>query len=166
MIMKNILFTLALLICFTGYGQTDRESTRDDYFMIKEMGGNGKKFWIRHSEIIDKSKSFSIESIVTKKHRNYFSSQMVLNSISKVLDDQNIITKDFVYENGEYTYVTDYLIVVSPTGFKIHKGDKEVLHVFVKSWDKSSRKITKQMSVIGVTFEYIFHLSGIELYRY
>ena len=96
------------------------------------MGGNGKKFWIDHNEIIDKSKSFSIQLGVKKNSKNYYSSKGVFESINRVLDEQNIITKDFVYENGESTYVTDYLIFVTSTVFKIIKGDKEVLDVFVK----------------------------------
>lgn len=130
------------------------------------MGGNGKKFWIDHNEIIDKSKSFSIQLGVKKNSKNYYSSKGVFESINRVLDEQNIITKDFVYENGESTYVTDYLIFVTSTVFKIIKGDKEVLDVFVKSYDKGWRKISSQMSSINVTFDKIFNLSAIELYSY
>tara|TARA_B110000259_G_C13801179_1_gene316800 strand:- start:156 stop:647 length:492 start_codon:yes stop_codon:yes gene_type:complete len=158
--MKNILFTLALLISFSGYSQIEKYSDGELYNIIEKMGGFGKKFWISQEEIIDKSKSFSVEHGVNKNDMLlYYSSLGLFNSINENLAEQNIVTKDFVYENGKSTYVTDYLIFVGPLGFKIVKGDKEVLNVFVKSYDKSSRKISKQLAAINVTFDKIFELA-------
>ena len=158
--MKNILFTLALLISFFGYSQIEKYSDGQLYNIIEKMGGFGKKFWITQEEIIDKSKSFSVEHGVNKNDMLlYYSSLGLFNSINEDLVEQNIVTKNLVYENGKSTYVTDYLIFVSPTGFKIVKGDKDVLNVFVKSYDKSSKKISKQMAAIGAIFDRIFELA-------
>ena len=158
--MKNILFALALLISFSGYSQIEKQSDEDLYYYIEKMGGFGKRFWITQEEIIDKSKSFSVEHGVNKNDMLlYYSSLGLFNSINEDLAEQNIVTKDFVYENGKSTYVTDYLIFVNPTGFKIVKGDKDVLNVFVKSWDKSSKKISKQMAAISAVFDKIFELA-------
>ena len=164
--MKNILFTLALLISFVSFGQREKQSIEDKKAnqriinSIEKMGGNMKRFVIIHSEIIDKSKSFTIVNQVSSGDKMGNVASYIFNSIKSKLNDENIITKDLVIdENGKRTYVTDYLIEVYHHGFKIHKGDDEILKVFIKALNARDRKKMNQMIDISTNFDHIFKIT-------
>ena len=127
--------------------------------IIKNMGGDGKNFFILHEEKIDFSKSFTIQYSVNQRDPLYFGTQNALKKINKFLEGKSEVM-DFVKQDGEWVYVSDYLIYIENTGFKIVKGNKDVLKVFIKSFNKSVKKRMKDWSRINICIEDILDNSS------
>ena len=126
---------------------------------LKKMGGNGKNFFVQHEEKIDFSKSFTIQYSVNQRDPLYFGTQNALKKINKFLEGKSEVM-DFVKQDGEWVYVSDYLIYIENTGFKIVKGNKDVLKVFIKSFNKSVKKRMKDWSRINACIDYILNNSS------
>jgi len=127
--------------------------------IIKYMGGDGKNFFIQHEEKIDFSKSFTIQYSVNQSDPLYYSTQDALKKINKFLEGKSEVM-DFVKQDGEWVYVSDYLIYINKLGFKIVKGNKDVLSVFIKSFDKRVKKRMKDWSRINICIEDILDNSS------
>lgn len=130
---------------------------------LKKMGGDGDLFYILHKEKIDFSKSFTIQYAVNDSDEMSFVAEMTRKDIINFLKGKSELL-DLVKENGDWVYVSDYLIFITSTGVRIVKDNEDVLHVFIKSPPfKGWRKRNKEYISMRLSLPHILRRSSEEI---